>query len=304
MTKPIMRIIGIPMDLGQKRRGVDMGPSAIRYAGLQEKLTAIGFHPNDCGNLTVPQAEQMESPFHSDKSIGRAHYLPQVAEVCQQTYEYTRFCVKSGDRVIFLGGDHSLAIGTISAMAQDGPIGVIWVDAHADINTPHTTPSGNIHGMPVAVLLGDGAPPLVNIGYDGPKLKPAQMAMVGLRDLDDPERERLSHGDILAYTMRAVDEHGVSHVTARILDRFAAFKHTHVSFDLDSLDPSIAPGVGTPEPGGLTIREAHLLMEILADSGKVRSMDIVETNPILDQRNTTAEVAVALAASLFGKRIL
>jgi arginase len=304
MSKPVMRIIGIPMDLGQKRRGVDMGPSAIRYAGLQEKIAALGFTTHDCGNLTVPQAEQMETPYHGDKSTGRAHYLPQVAEVCQQTYEYTRFCVKPADRVIFLGGDHSMSIGTISAMAQDDPIGVIWVDAHSDINTPHTTPSGNIHGMPVAVLLGDGAQPLVNIGYGGPKLKPSQVAMIGLRDLDPPERERLSQGDIAAYTMREVDEHGIGHIIARILERFASFKDIHVSLDLDSLDPAIAPGVGTPVPGGLALREAHLLMEILADSGKVRSLDIVETNPILDHSNITAEVAVALATSLFGKRIL
>jgi len=304
MTDPLIRIIGIPMDFGQKRRGVDMGPSAIRAAGLQQRLVRIGYEVHDCGNVEVPQVEQVERPFHEDKAIGRAHYLPEVAEVCRRIFDMTNDCVAADDRVAFLGGDHSLSLGTLSAIAARGEAGVIWVDAHADINTPHTTPSGNIHGMVVAALLGDGPDELTSIGGAGPKIKPSQLAYIGLRDLDAPERARLAHSDSLIYTMREIDEHGISHLAARILERFAALPRIHVSLDMDALDPSVAPGVGTPVPGGLSFREAHLLMEILADSGKVRSLDVVEVNPILDHRNQTAEIAASLAGSLFGQRIL
>jgi arginase len=304
MADPALRIIGIPMDLGQTRRGVDMGPSAVRYAGLQERLQRLGYDVHDCGNVAVPQPEQIEAPFDSDKSIGRAHNLPQVAEVCQSIFDYAGFCIRPGDRALFIGGDHSLSIATISCMTRREPVGVIWVDAHADINTPHTTPSGNIHGMCVAALLGDGPPALTDVGYAGPKLKPGQLAYVALRDLDPPERERLAHGHSLAYTMREIDQEGIGHISGRVLERLAAYQHIHVSLDMDGIDPSAAPGVGTPVPGGLTVREAHLLMEVLADSGKVRSMDIVEINPILDHQNQTAVLAASLAASLFGARIL
>lgn len=304
MAGSVVRIMGIPMDLGQTRRGVDMGPSAIRYAGLQEKFQRLGYEVHDCGNITTPQIEQIEAPFHSDDAIGRAHNLPQVAEVCRAVYQEAVSCIGPGERALFLGGDHSLSIGTVSAIARDEPVGVIWVDAHADINTPHTTPSGNIHGMCVATLLGDGPPALTDVGYKGPKLRQEQIAYIGLRDLDPPERNRLAGGDSLIYTMREVDEQGIGNLAPRILERLAGYKHIHVSLDMDSIDPASAPGVGTPVPGGLTLREAHLLMEILADSGKVRTMDIVEINPILDHRNETAVLAAALAASLFGARII
>ena len=304
MAAPNVRIIGIPMDLGQKRRGVDMGPSAIRAAGLQDRLARLGYEVHDCGNVETPQMEQVEQPFHEDQKIGRAHHLPQVAETCRRIYDLASACVTPGDYAVFLGGDHSLSIGTISAMAAHQEIGVIWVDAHADINTPHTTPSGNIHGMVVASLLGDGPPTLTDVGRPGAKLRPSQIAYIGLRDLDPPERARLAHSDSLVFTMREVDEQGVGNLTARILDRFSSFLHIHVSLDMDGLDPSVAPGVGTPVPGGLSFREAHLLMEILADSGKARTIDVVEVNPILDHRNQTGEIAASLVGSLFGQRIL
>ncbi len=299
-----VRIFGVPMDLGQKRRGVDMGPSAIRYAGLQKRLLRLGYVPHDGGNVNVPQVEEMEHPFHGDETTGKAHYLPQVAATCQWIYNHTLSCLQANEKVIFLGGDHSISIGTVAAVAKDEPIGLLWVDAHGDMNTPHTSPSGNIHGMSLAVLLGDGPPELTDIGYPGPKIQPAQVAIIGLRELDIEEKKRLSKSGVTAYTMSQIDEHGIASLARIILGRFSHLNHIHVSLDMDSLDPGIAPGVGTPVSGGLTYREAHLLMEILAESGKVHSVDVVEVNPILDERNTTAEKAVDLVASLFGQRII
>lgn len=305
MSSPIVRIYGVPMDLGQARRGVDMGPSAIRYAGLQERLTRLGYEVHDGGNLPVPQAEQLEDiAFHSDPRIGRAHYLPQVAQACQQVAITMDACAEDHERVIFLGGDHSISIGTVASIVRCEPVGVIWVDAHGDINTPHTTPSGNIHGMALAVLLGDGPDMLTHIGGPDSRLRPEQVTMIGVRDLDPGERDKIAKNALNVYTMRDLDEHGMAHVARAVLDRFKDLPRIHVSLDLDALEPGIAPGVGTPVPGGLSYREAHLLMEILADSGKVRSLDIVEVNPILDDRNRTAALAVDLAAGLFGQRIL
>lgn len=299
MVQKIVRIFGVPMDLGQNRRGVDMGPSALRYAELQEQLYRIGFAAHDAGNIVVPQAEEphTEARYH-------AHFLPEVAHVCQLTYERIIQCWQPGEIGLFVGGDHSITIGTVAAVRQRSKIGVIWVDAHADFNTPETSPSGNIHGMSLAVLLGDGVPELVNVGYDGAKLKPEDVIMIGIRDVDPAERERLRHSGITVYTMREIDELGISTVTQRILKQFSHLDQIHVSFDLDSCDPSFAPGVGTPVLGGLSYREAHLLMEILADSHKVHSIDVVEINPILDNRNATAQAAVEMIASLLGKRIL
>lgn len=300
----MVRIFGVPMDLGQKRRGVDMGPSAIRYAGLQERLIRLGYTTRDGGNVTVQQVEEMEHPYHGNETVGKAHYLPQIAAVCQWIYEHTLTCLQAQEKVIFLGGDHSISIGTVAAVAKNEPIGLVWVDAHGDMNTPHTSPSGNIHGMSLAVLLGDGPSELTDIGYPGPKIQPAQVAIIGLRELDFEEKKRLSRSGVAAYTMSQIDEHGIGILARIILDRFSHLSRIHVSLDMDSLDPSVAPGVGTPVPGGLTYREAHLLMEILAESGKVRSVDVVEVNTILDDRNTTAEKAVDLVASLFGQRII
>jgi arginase len=293
-----VRILGVPMDMGQNRRGVDMGPSAIRYAGLQEHLQRLGYTVYDCGNLDVPVVEEVT------EREPNARYVEAVAEVCNRIYQEILTCMAEDDFAIVLGGDHSISIGSVSAMARRRPTGVIWVDAHGDFNTPETSPSGNVHGMPVAALIGQGAPSLVNVGYAGAKLQPSQIVMIGVRDLDPEERARLAESHISVFTMTEIDEHGIAEVTRRALDRLNFMDVLHVSLDMDALDPEDAPGVGTPVRGGISYREAHLLMEILAHSGKVRSLDIVEINPILDERNQTAETAVALAASLLGKRIL
>jgi len=297
MRQQTVRIIGVPMDLGQNRRGVDMGPSAARYAGLQARLERLGHTVHDEGNVSVPNPEEQQAE-------GKAQRLHAVAAACQTIYEIGVKCVAQGDFAIYLGGDHSISIGSIAAAAQTEPIGVIWVDAHGDFNTPDTSPSGNIHGMPVAALIGDGAAELVNVGYLGPKLQPVHIVQIGVRDLDAEERRRLTHSGIHVFTMRHLDELGMAAVARQSLDRLHHLNCIHVSLDMDSLDPEHAPGVGTPVPGGLSYREAHLLMEILGDSGRVQSLDIVEINPILDEMNKTAELAVELAASLLGQRIL
>ncbi len=302
----IVRIFGVPMDLGQTRRGVDMGPSAVRYAGLFERLERLGYEVHDGGNIEVAQIEEIKDRPPEDQSVAQeqARCLPEVVHVCQAIYDQTIACLNAHERVIFLGGDHSISIGSIAGISKMERVGVLWIDAHADINTPKTTPSGNIHGMSVATLLGYGPSELVNIGYEGAKIKPEQVVMIGIRDLDAGERQRLQENGITVFTMRQIDELGMATVIRLALDRLRPYKRLHVSLDLDGLDPEVAPGVGTPVPGGLNYREAHLLMEILADSDKVRSLDIVEINPILDNGNTTGQIAVELAASLFGQRIL
>ncbi|MCA9873758.1 MAG: arginase [Ardenticatenaceae bacterium] len=297
MNQRTIRIIGVPMDLGQNRRGVDMGPSAARYAGLQARLERLGYTVFDEGNVAVPNPEE-------EVAEGGAKRLKAVTAVCQQIFTIASECVRQGDFTIFLGGDHSISLGTIAAAAQHEPVGLIWIDAHADFNTPETSPSGNIHGMPVAALIGDGDEALVNIGYPGRKLQPSHIVQIGIRDLDAGERQRLLPSGINVFTMRHVDELGMAAVARQALDRLRHIPRLHVSLDMDSLDPDEAAGVGTPVPGGLSYREAHLLMEILGDSGRVQSLDIVEINPILDDRNKTAELAVELAASLLGQRIL
>lgn len=296
MTQTV-EIVGIPMDLGQGRRGVDMGPSAVRYAGLQARLKALGFSVVEQGNLHVPEPEE------AGMDAGQQR-VAAVAAVCQQVYEFGRNCHENGNFGLFLGGDHSISIGTIAAATQSDSLGIIWVDAHGDFNTPDSSPSGNIHGMPVAVSVGDGADALVNVGYEGAKVRPSQIVMIGIRDLDVEERVRLRHSGIQVFTMRDIDELGMAMVAKQAIDRLRHVSSLHISFDMDSLDPDIAAGVGTPVPGGLTYREAHLLMEMLGDTGKVNSLDVVEINPILDTRNNTAELAVELIASLLGKRIL
>lgn len=292
-----IRIIGVPMDLGQSRRGVDMGPSAARYAHLQARLQQLGHHVHDEGNVPVPNPEEAVAKTGMKR-------LKAVAAVCQNIYKIAHECVKADEFAIFIGGDHSISIGSIAAAAQDASIGVIWIDAHGDFNTPETSPSGNIHGMPVATLIGDGPEVLVNIGKPGAKLHPTQIVQIGIRDLDAKERDRLAQSGIHVFTMRHVDELGMAAVARQALDRLRHLQHIHISLDMDSLEPEEAPGVGTPVPGGLSYREAHLLMEILGDSGRVQSLDVVEINPILDERNKTAELAVELVASLLGQRIL
>ncbi|MEM7032402.1 MAG: arginase [Chloroflexota bacterium] len=296
MPKEI-QVLGVPMDLGQSRRGVDMGPSALRYAGLQTQLTQLGYIVTDQGNLTVPGPEQ------SVAALG-ASRLDAVAQVCQSIFNWGSAADKIDANTLYLGGDHSISVGSVKAAATRFPdLGVIWVDAHADFNTPDSSPSGNIHGMPVAALVGDGPNSLRDIG-EGIRIPPKNIVQIGIRDVDADERIRLRHSNIHVHTMRNIDEYGIANIARKALTQLDHCPHLHISLDLDSLDPVEAPGVGTPVQGGLTYREAHLLMEILAESKRVRSLDVVEVNPILDTHNRTAELAVELVASLFGKQIL
>lgn len=292
------RIIGVPMDLGQSRRGVDMGPSAVRYAGLQKRLTHLGLQVVDGGNVAVPVLEEIDETPED----GLAHQASTIGAVCREVYRQALDVVASGEMAIFLGGDHSMSIGTIpAALHRAERVGVLWVDAHGDFNTPQTTPSGNVHGMVVASLMGL-CPPTITVGDR--RLRPDQIVMIGIRDLDAEERLALRASGIRVLTMRDIDELGMARAAGEALRALGDADVLHVSWDMDSLDPQVVSGVGTPVPGGLTYREAHLLMETLADDGRVRSLDLVEINPILDTANRTAEVAVELAASLFGQRIL
>jgi arginase len=291
-------IVGVPMDLGQSRRGVDMGPSALRYAGLHERLQRLGLRTEDLGNIEV--RERLTLPAKA----GGLDFLPAVVRAAKETYEMGQSAVASGRIPVFLGGDHSISVGTVGGVTAPGPAGVLWIDAHGDLNTPETSPSGNIHGMPLAGLLGLGAPQLVNLGRPGAKLPVGDVVLVGVRDLDPPERELLRRHDVRVYTMSEIDDRGIADVTRDALERLAHTPRLHVSLDLDVVDPREAPGVGTPVMGGITYREAHLLMEIVARDGRLGSADIVEVNPMLDTHNRTAEMAVELVASLFGKSIL
>lgn len=303
MRRPI-KIIGVPMDLGANRRGVDMGPSALRIAGLQTRLTQLGYTVEDLGNIPVniPETLRIIDP--------RAKYLAEVAEVNRILADRVEHVVAEGAIPLVLGGDQSISIGTIAGVAsyyrQRGEkIGVLWFDAHADMNTPETTPSGNIHGMPYAVSLGLGVPELVDLKGFRPKLDPRHCVLIGVRDVDPLERENVRRSGLTVFTMRELDELGMRVVMEHALE--IASRGTagfHVSLDMDVFDPFYAPGVGTPVPGGATYREGHLAMELIADSHKLLSMEIVEVNPVLDVRNHTAEFAVELILSAFGKRIL
>ena len=292
-----IRIIGVPVDLGQAQRGVDLGPGALRYAGISERLARLGYRVEDTGNLPVPVRDVLTGEREQ-------HYLPSIERVCEAVYLAGREAVEAGCIPLFMGGDHSMALGSIGGVTHHEPAGVIWIDAHGDFNTPQTSPSGNIHGMVLAALMGQGYPELVRVGRPGQKLQVADVVMIGIRELDPQERLRLRESGITAFTMRDVDERGMGRVAREALERLAHQARLHVSLDLDSLDPMEVPGVGTTSPGGLTYREAQLLMEIIADTRRLASLDIVEINPILDHRNQTAKIAVELAASLFGKSIL
>jgi arginase len=297
MASKTIRIIGVPIDLGQDQRGVDMGPSAIRYAGLSAALKSLGYQMHDAGNLYVPVRDTLANQQQGD-------FLPAIQQVCQMVYEAAAQAVAAEEIPLFLGGDHSLAIGTIGGVTSSESAGVIWIDAHGDANRPQTSPSGNVHGMPLAALLGEGFSELVNVGRPGAKLAGKDVVMIGIRDLDEGERSWLRQSGIRVYSMRELDERGMSAVIREALTALEHVSRIHVSLDMDSLDPTQAPGVGTPSSGGISYREAQLLMEIIADSGKLCSADIVEINPILDHENRTARMAVELAASLFGKSIL
>jgi arginase len=296
MTQHI-RVIGVPMDLGQARRGVDMGPRALRYAGLHKRLHGLGYDIDDYGNIATPVRDTLPPE-------GGMAYLPAVVDAGETVYRYGQQAIAAGCVPLFIGGDHSIAVGSIGGVTHDGPGGVLWIDAHGDFNTPETSPSGNIHGMPLAALLGYGAPELVNLGRPGPKLKADQVVLIGIRDLDPLERQLIKQSGVTVYTMRDIDERGIAVVANEALAKLAHLPRLHISLDMDSLDPTKAPGVGTPVSGGLTYREAHLLMEIIADCGCVGSIDVVEINPILDHRNETGEIAVDLLASLLGESIM
>lgn len=292
-----IHVIGAPLDLGQSRRGVDMGPSAIRYAGLSERLSQLGLSINDIGNVNVPVREhlpQREAPGFSRE----------IEDVCTSLYHLGKRAMQDQAFPLFLGGDHSIAIGTIAAVTEYTPTGVMWIDAHGDFNIPETSPNGNIHGMPVSILLGYGMQNLINVGRSGPKLRANEIVLIGTRDLDYDERGMLRSSGIRIFTMRDIDERGIAQVIREAITCLSGVQKIHVSLDMDALDPMVAPGVGTPSSGGLSYREAHLMMEMLYDSGKVGSADIVEINPILDNKNDTGMVAVELIASLLGDQIL
>src|SRR5215469_183666 len=301
-TKTI-EIIGVPLDLGQQRRGVDMGPSALRVAGLQAKLEALGYQVTDRGNVAVAVAE---TKHRGDE---RARFLTEIAQSAEQTAKCVQEALAHRATPIVLGGDHSVAAGTVAGVAnyfrsQQQRIGLIWMDAHSDINTPETSPSGNVHGMPVAALLGMEPAALRDLLGWSPKVLPENTVLIGIRDVDETERENIRRAGLTVFTMRDIDELGLRAVMERAIP--IAAKGTagyHVSLDLDWVDPEEAPGVGTAVRGGATYREAHLAMEILADDGGMLSFELVEVNPILDEHNRTAELAVQLLCSAFGKKI-
>lgn len=293
-------IIGVPLDLGAGRRGVDMGPSAIRYAGLRERIAALGYRVRDLGNLAVPLAEQIEPPA-ADEPL---RYLQPITDVVCDLARQVRDVIADNALPIILGGDHSLSIGSVAGAAHNRRIGVIWLDAHGDYNTSETTPSGNIHGMGLAVLTGRGHPVLTGLIGRTPVIRPTDAALVGVRNLDDGERELLRTSGVHVFTMHDIDRRGMAAVMEEaILHVSAGTVGFHLSFDLDVLDPHEAPGVGTPVLGGITYREAHLAMELIAASGRLIGLDLVEVNPILDTRNMTALLAVEFALSALGKAI-
>ncbi len=304
ITPRQIRVIGVPLDLGQSRRGVDMGPSAVRVAGLEARLEAIGHTVEDAGNIAVAIPEQ--------KKAGAAHakYLKEITATCTKSADLVLKTLEAGKIPLVLGGDHSVAVGTVSGVAEfyrrkNQKIGLLWIDAHTDMNTPDSSPSGNVHGMPLAALM--GLPP-VELGkiYDfSPKVQPENCVLVGIRDVDNFEKEHIRQSGVQVFTMRDIDERGMRAVMEEAL-RMAGHGTAgyHVSLDMDWIDPEDAPGVGTPVWGGATYREAHLAMEIIADHGRMLSFEMVEVNPVIDERNQTAELAVELALSAFGKKIL
>lgn len=296
MERKRLSILGVPMDLGQTRRGVDMGPSAIRYAGLERRLQKLGYDVVDEGNVTVAQVVELNERENLRNLHETIETNREIQVQVQRIMDQDRF-------PLILGGDHSISIGTVSAISERfGEIGVIWYDAHGDMNIPETSPSGNIHGMSLAINLGYGHP--LCTALISRTLKPEHVVLIGARDLDDGEKEIIKQIGIKVFTMHEVDLLGMTEVMRQTLQHLKQVEYIHLSLDLDALDPLECPGVGTPVRGGLTYRESHLAMELLADSGKVKSAEFVEVNPILDEKNKTAEVAVALIGSLFGEKLL
>jgi arginase len=303
-TKRRCKIIGVPMDLGAGRRGVDMGPSAIRIAGLNQAIALLGYDVTDAGNVQVAPAESLP------QTNPRARYLPQIAEASEELARMVEQSLDEEALPVVLGGDHSIAIGSVAGMAsyyrkRNKRIGLIWLDAHTDINTPETTPSGNIHGMPLAALLGHGARELTHVAGFAPKVLPEHVAVIGARSVDPGEREMIRSLGVRVFTMSELDERGLSSVIEEAVD--LASRNTagiHVTMDMDFIDPFYAPGVGTPERGGATYRESHLAMEKIAESGAVLSVELTEVNPVYDTVNQTAQLGVELILSALGKKIM
>ncbi|CAN5649865.1 arginase [soil metagenome] len=299
-----VHIIGVSLDLGGNRRGVDMGPSAFRIAGLSERLTSLGVRVVDEGDLVAPIREV--------KSFGdeNKRYIGEIAKVCEKLYRTSLHALEAGGLPVVLGGDHSLSAGSVAATAdfvrrQERPLGLIWVDAHGDMNTPSSSASGNVHGMPLASLLGPEPSELSRIGGFSPKVLPEHTVLIGIRNLDATEKEIVRASRVRVFTMKDIDRAGIAAVTEQALAiAGTGTGGVHVSFDLDVCDPTIAPGVGTPVKGGLDYREAHMVMEVIADSGLLRALDLVEVNPILDDRNITAILGSELASSALGQKII
>ena len=304
-VKRPLHIIGVPLDLGGGRRGVDMGPSALRIAGLGDRLAALGYTVVDKGDLAAPIPETQRQRDERKK------YINDIAKVCQKLYQMSLASLEEGAMPLVLGGDHSLAAGSVAASAEWAkrnkaqPIGLLWVDAHGDMNTPATSLSGNVHGMPLAALLGDEPAELSRIGGFAPKVQPQHTAIIGVRNLDDREKIAVRDSRVHVFTMKDIDRQGIASIVEQAVA--VAGKGTagiHVSFDMDVCDPLIAPGVGTPVKGGLDYREAHMVMEIVADSELLAALDLVEVNPTLDVQNTTAQLGTELALSALGMEIL
>jgi len=297
-------VIGAPLDLGAGRRGVDMGVSAVRFANLGQRLTELGYKVRDLGNIAVEQPERVAATPRN------ARYLPQIAHTCAGLAECVERALLNKWLPLVLGGDHSIAVGTVSGISKfyrrtKKRIGLLWIDAHADMNTPQTSPSGNVHGMPLACITGTGPRPLTHLLGYSPKVDPKNVALVGIRDVDILERPHVKNSGVRAFTMRDIDERGMRAVMEEALQIVQAGTEAfHVSLDMDSVDPENAPGVGTPVRGGLSYREAHLLMEMAGDTGRIAALEVVEVNPVFDEANRTALLAVELIASAMGKRIL
>ena len=293
-------LIGAPLDLGAGRRGVDMGPSAIRYAGLEQHLReTLGIESVDLGNIETPVAESLEA---GDE---RARFLPQILELCDRVATLVEDARRQGETPLVLGGDHSVALGSLVGMAAvHGRGGVVWLDAHGDLNTPESSPTGNVHGMVLAAALGLGGSSFAHEGWTLPAVESGRLSLVGVRSLDQGERELLKRLDAKVFTMTDLDRIGIERCMREAIAHASGAAFLHVSLDLDVVDPETAPGVGTPVRGGLSYREAHLAMELVAESGLADSFDVVEVNPVLDRENATGKLAVELIASALGARIL